>query len=261
MARYEVIFDSPALKKELDEIEERVADPALWNDPEAAQKLMRRKSEITSELSVTDRIEEPLEEAELLLELAGEEGCDESAAEAAEKLATAQNELKAAEVRHMLGGKDDGLNAIVSINPGAGGTEAQDWAEMLFRMYMRWAEARDFSTEIIDYQDGEEAGLKGVTFTVTGSSSFGLLKAEIGVHRLVRISPYDANKRRHTSFASVSVYPEVAEDVDIEINEADLKIDTYRAGGAGGQHVNKTDSAVRITHHSHGCCRSVPEPA
>jgi len=156
--------------------------------------------------------------------------------------------MKAIEVRRMLGGEHDGLNAIVSIHPGAGGTEAQDWADMLLRMYSRWAEKRGFKMETLDYQPGEEAGIKSVTFTVSGEYAYGYLKAEVGVHRLVRISPYDANKRRHTSFVSVFVYPEIEEDVEVEINEADLRVDTYRASGAGGQHVNKTDSAIRITH-------------
>ncbi len=189
-----------------------------------------------------------LEDAGVLLELAVEEEDALGAAEAEEKLKEVQVELKAFELRRMLGGERDTSNAIVSINPGAGGTEAQDWADMLFRMYLRWAETKGFKADVIDFQDGEEAGLKSVTFSVAGPFAYGLLKAEAGVHRLVRISPYDAAKRRHTSFASVFVYPEIEGDIDIEINEADLKIDTYRAGGAGGQHVNKTDSAVRITH-------------
>lgn len=209
---------------------------------------MRRKSALEGQLTIITNIGNPLDEAEILLELAEEEGDAASAAEAEEQIEEALSQIKAAELQRMLGGRNDSHNAIVSINPGAGGTEAQDWADMLFRMYLRWAEKKGFSREVIDYQDGEEAGLKGVTFTVTGEFAFGLLKAEVGVHRLVRISPFDANKRRHTSFASVFVYPEMEEDVDIEIAEADLRIDTYRAGGAGGQHVNKTDSAVRITH-------------
>ncbi len=152
------------------------------------------------------------------------------------------------ELSQTLGGPDDRRNAIVSLHPGAGGTEAQDWAEMLLRMYLRWADRRGYRKEILEYQPGEEAGLKSVTFTVEGDYAYGYLKAEAGIHRLVRISPFDANSRRHTSFASVFVYPEVDEDIKVEINEVDLRIDTYRSSGAGGQHVNKTDSAVRITH-------------
>jgi len=164
------------------------------------------------------------------------------------EIAGMKNDLAAAEVSALLSGERDLSNAIISIHPGAGGTEAQDWAEMLMRMYLRWAEKRGYKTEILDYQNGEEAGVKSVTFTVSGDYAYGRTKAEAGVHRLVRISPFDANKRRHTSFASVHVYPEVEEDVDITIDEKDLRIDTYRASSAGGQHVNKTDSAVRITH-------------
>ncbi|MEE9542736.1 MAG: peptide chain release factor 2, partial [Thermodesulfobacteriota bacterium] len=215
-------------------------------------KVMKAKSLLEADLNLVSSIEGLIEDAGVLLDLAEEEADAQSAEEAEEKLGEVQDKIKAFELRRMLGGERDNLNSIVSINPGAGGTEAQDWADMLFRMYLRWAEKKGFKTDVIDYLDGEEAGLKSVTFSVTGPFAFGLLKAEAGVHRLVRISPYDAASRRHTSFASVFVYPEVEGDTDIEINEADLKIDTYRAGGAGGQHVNKTDSAVRITHMPSG---------
>ena len=157
-------------------------------------------------------------------------------------------EVEAAEMQKLLGGEHDAANAIVSIHPGAGGTESQDWAEMLLRMYLRWAESRGFKTEMIDYQEGEEAGIKSATFTVRGSYAYGYLVAEVGVHRLVRISPFDAAKRRHTSFASLFVFPEIDDEVKVEINDKDLRIDTYRSSGSGGQHVNVTDSAVRITH-------------
>ena len=168
--------------------------------------------------------------------------------EAAAKVAEAAEGLARIELAQILGGADDRRNAIVSLHPGAGGTEAQDWAEMLLRMYLRWADRKGYRKEILEYQPGEEAGLKSVTFTVEGDYAYGYLKAEAGIHRLVRISPYDANSRRHTSFASVFVYPEIDETIKVEIDEADLRIDTYRSSGAGGQHVNKTDSAVRITH-------------
>jgi peptide chain release factor 2 len=220
----------------------------LWEDQEKAQKLMKRKAELEAAIKSVDDIGVLIEDAEVLLALAEEEKDDGAAAEAEEKLERAGEGLKAAEVQRMLGGEMDRLNAIVSIHPGAGGTEAQDWADMLLRMYLRWAETKNFTAEIVDYQAGEEAGLKSVTFTVSGEYAYGYLKAEVGVHRLVRISPFDAARRRHTSFSSVFVYPEVAGDMDVEINEADLRVDTYRASGAGGQHVNKTDSAVRITH-------------
>jgi len=209
---------------------------------------MKEKSALASRIERIEKIERLLEDAQVLLELAAEADDRDSAAEADGKISEAVAAIKAAEVQRMLGAESDRLNAIVSIHPGAGGTEAQDWSSMLLRMYQRWAERRGYATEVLDYQPGEEAGIKSVTFTVSGEYAYGYLKAESGVHRLVRISPFDASSRRHTSFASVFVYPEVEEDVEVEINDADLRIDTFRASGAGGQHVNKTDSAIRITH-------------
>lgn len=209
---------------------------------------MRRKSELTAHLSAIKKIGSIVEDAEVMLELAEEAHDAEAANEAASKLKEAGEAIRSAEVQKMLGGEHDRLNAIVSIHPGAGGTEAQDWASILLRMYLRWAERKGYSSETVDYLPGEEAGIKSVTFTVSGEYAYGYLKAERGVHRLVRISPFDANKRRHTSFASVFVYPEIEDDIEVDINEADLKVDTFRASGAGGQHVNKTDSAIRITH-------------
>ena len=188
-----------------------------------------------------------MEEIEILLEIAEVEDGGE-ATEAAERLAKTERKLNALELERMFADADDARNAILSINAGAGGTEAQDWTEMLLRMYLRWAERRGFEAEIVDILAGEEAGIKNVTIIVKGEYAYGNLKAEAGIHRLVRISPFDAGKRRHTSFASVFVYPETPDDVVIDIDEADLRIDTYRSSGAGGQHVNKTDSAVRITH-------------
>jgi peptide chain release factor 2 len=189
-----------------------------------------------------------LDDAEVLLDLAAEEGDAETYGEALEQLDTAERDLEAAELRCLLGGEHDTSNAIVSINSGAGGTDASDWAEMLMRMYMRWAERHDYATEILDLQEGDEAGVRGATFTVSGENAYGYLKAEEGVHRLVRISPFDSQARRHTAFSIVSIFPEIDDAIEIEIDEGELRIDTYRAGGAGGQHVNKTDSAVRITH-------------
>ena len=180
--------------------------------------------------------------------MAEEEGDSDLLAEIAEELARLMESLEAIEFQRMLSGDHDAGNAIVTVHSGAGGTESQDWAEMLLRMYLRWCEKKGYKTEILDYQEGDEAGIKSVTFTATGEYPYGYLKAEIGVHRLVRISPFDSNKRRHTSFASVFVLPEIEEDLEVEIDESDLRIDTYRASGAGGQHVNKTDSAIRITH-------------
>lgn len=189
-----------------------------------------------------------LEEAKGYFELAQEENDEETLQEVSNRIAQAEKDIQGVELKRMLGGENDQNPAIVSIHSGAGGTEAQDWADMLLRMYLRWAERKEFRTDIIDYLPGEEAGVKSVTFTVNGEYAYGYLKAESGIHRLVRISPFDAGKRRHTSFASVFVYPEIEEDIVVEINEDDLRIDTFRSSGAGGQHVNKTDSAVRITH-------------
>jgi peptide chain release factor 2 len=182
------------------------------------------------------------------LDIAKDEKSQDALNEAALKVTEITREMAQTELAQLLGGADDRRNAIVSLHPGAGGTEAQDWAEILLRMYLRWADRRGYRKEILEYQPGEEAGLKSVTFTVEGDYAYGYLKAEAGIHRLVRISPFDANSRRHTSFASVFVYPEVDDTIKVEINEADLRVDTYRSSGAGGQHVNKTDSAVRITH-------------
>jgi len=189
-----------------------------------------------------------LEDNVLLLELAIAENDEEVRTEIESNLDRIVQEVEDIEFRHMLNGENDFNNAFVNINAGAGGTEAQDWAEMLLRMYLMWAEKKNFKTEIIEILAGDEAGIKNVTFSSAGDYSYGYLKAELGIHRLVRISPFDAGKRRHTSFASVFVYPEIEDDIVIEIDESDLRIDTYRASGAGGQHVNKTDSAVRITH-------------
>jgi peptide chain release factor 2 len=189
-----------------------------------------------------------LEEARFFLEVAGDEKNDDALKEAASKVEEVGQGMAQSELSLILGGADDRRNAILTLHPGAGGTEAQDWAEILLRLYLRWADRRGYRKEILEYQPGEEAGLKSVTFTVEGDYAYGYLKAEAGIHRLVRISPFDANSRRHTSFASLFVYPEVDDTIKVEVNEADLRVDTYRSSGAGGQHVNKTDSAVRLTH-------------
>ncbi len=199
-------------------------------------------------MDLWENLKSEVEEAKGYFELAREEQDEETLKEVHSRVSRAEREIQAAEFKHMLGGENDPNNAIVSIHSGAGGTEAQDWSEMLLRMYLRWAERKGFQAQIIDYLPGEEAGVKSVTFTVNGEYAYGYLKAESGIHRLVRISPFDAGKRRHTSFSSVFVYPEIQEDIVVEINEDDLRVDTYRSSGAGGQHVNKTDSAVRITH-------------
>jgi peptide chain release factor 2 len=225
-----------------------MADPNFWEGGESAQKILKERTSILESLSPWQQNQKELEEMEILLQLIEEQGDEKEAQELLEKVQKSEEAISQMEFRTMLRGEHDGSNGIVSINAGAGGTEAQDWVEILLRMYLRWGEKRGYQTKIIDILPGEEAGLKNVTFTVNGRYAYGYLKAEVGIHRLVRISPFDAGARRHTSFASVFVYPEISDDIVIEIDEKDLRIDTFRSSGAGGQHVNKTDSAVRITH-------------
>ena len=243
---FEVIFDEAALKKALAALEQKLADPAVWSDPAQGQQLSRERRRLQNDLDLINHLNGSEEEVRTLIEWAKEgEAVAEDLKQHLEKLS---QDVEAAEIQKLLGGENDAKNAIVSIHPGAGGTESQDWAEMLLRMYLRWSEQKGWKTEMLDYQEGEEAGLKSATFIVSGPYVYGLLSSEVGVHRLVRISPFDAAKRRHTSFASVFVFPEIDEEVKVEINEKDLRIDTYRSSGKGGQHVNVTDSAVRITH-------------
>ena len=225
-----------------------MADPNFWEGGEIAQKILKERTSILENLSPWQQNQKELEEMEILLQLIEEQGDEKEAQELLEKVQKSEEAIYQMEFRRMLGGEHDESNAIVSINAGAGGTEAQDWVEMLLRMYLRWGEKRGYQTKIVDILSGEEAGLKNVTFTVSGHYAYRYIKAEVGIHRLVRISPFDAGARRHTSFASVFVYPEISDDFVIEIDEKDLRVDTFRSSGAGGQHVNKTDSAVRITH-------------
>ncbi len=220
----------------------------FWNDQEAARKILKERSAIAQSIQKVEELEQDLEDTEILLEMSIEENDEETLKEVKDKIKELDNRVRQLEMERMFSGPDDDKNAILNINAGAGGTEAQDWAEMLLRMFLRWAEKKGFESRIIDLQPGEEAGIKSATVTISGKYAYGLLKSESGIHRLVRISPFDASGRRHTSFAAVSVFPEVAEDIVIEIKPSDLRIDTYRASGAGGQHVNKTSSAVRITH-------------
>lgn len=242
------IFDTPAKEARLTELTRLLEAPDFWNNQSKANTVLKEKSAIERSLKDMDLLSGRMSDLEAMAELASEDGGEVMHDELSRGIVTIKGDISKAEISVLLSEEHDRVNAIVSIHPGAGGVEAQDWAEMLMRMYLRWAEKNGFGREILDYQAGEEAGVKSVTFTVSGDYAYGKMKAEAGVHRLVRISPFDANKRRHTSFASVYVYPEVEENIDLDIDEKDLRIDTYRASSAGGQHVNKTDSAVRITH-------------
>jgi peptide chain release factor 2 len=230
------------------ELEKESLRDGFWNDPEKASGILREKSRLTDAVEKWRKQKSNLEDLRMLSEIASEEQDDRIQEEIRSELQALNTAVRDDELRMMLGSEQDHMNAIMSIHAGAGGTEAQDWAEMLLRMYLRWAERKGFEATIIDYLPGDEAGLKSVTWTLRGEYAYGYAKAEIGIHRLVRISPFDAGARRHTSFASVFVYPEVDDRIVIEIDEKDLRIDTYRSTGAGGQHVNKTDSAVRLTH-------------
>ena len=246
--RWGVIFDIPQKEEILKELENEAADPNFWNKTERATEVLKKKADISSQLEKIKKLTGSLSDAETLLDLAKEENENSLLQECEHTLNAAQDSLRKFELMRMLTGLHDTKSAIIEVNPGAGGTEAQDWGDMLLRMYLRWAEKKGFTAEILNYQPGETAGLKNATVFIQGENAYGFLRSEKGVHRLVRISPFDSNARRHTSFASVSVMPEVDDDIKIEIRDEDLRIDTYRSSGAGGQHVNKTDSAVRLTH-------------
>lgn len=220
----------------------------FWNDNDAAQTILKKMSDYQKWVNDWEKPKLLLEDIEVLIELQEEDSSEDIESDIIDQISTFEKQMDSLEFKTMFRNDIDSRNAILTIHPGAGGTESQDWAEMLMRMYLRYCESVEFKTEILDQLAGEEAGIKSVTIEAVGEFAYGYLKAEAGVHRLVRISPFDSNKRRHTSFASVFVLPEIDEKIDIEINSDDLKIDTYRASGAGGQHVNKTDSAIRITH-------------
>ena len=234
--------------KRLEELNAKVEDQALWNDPKAAQDVMRERRRLDDAINATRAIERERDDTVELLEMAEAEGDEALADEAVLSLCDLAERAEKDKVAALLAGEADANDTYIEINAGAGGTESQDWAEMLQRMYTRWGERHRMKVELVDYHAGEQAGIKSATLLIKGENAYGYAKTESGVHRLVRISPYDSNARRHTSFSSVWVYPVVDDNIDIEVNEGDLRIDTYRASGAGGQHVNTTDSAVRITH-------------
>jgi peptide chain release factor 2 len=227
-------------------LDERLTQPEIWGDPEQAGKLRKERSRLLAGIGVAERLKTLLDEAETLLEL-GREG-EEVGRELGAAVQTLAKQVEETELDTLLTGEYDATDAILEVHPGAGGTESQDWAQMLFRMYTRWAESRGYGADVLDWQDGDEAGIKSATLSIRGPNAYGYLKGERGVHRLVRISPYDAQGRRHTSFASVEILPDVEDDLTVEIDDKDLRVDTYRSSGAGGQHVNKTESAIRITH-------------
>ena len=239
------IFDLASRKNKIAELEERTSQPGFWDDNQTAQAVLKESSVHKRWTELHARLQSELDDSRELLEITTEAEDLNELALGFDKMATG---LEKAEFEALLSGEDDHRGAILTIHPGAGGTESQDWADMLFRMYNRWSERRNFQTSLIDYQPGEEAGLKSATIEVKGDYVYGHLKAESGVHRLVRISPFDASARRHTSFVSVHVYPIIDDNVEIEIRDEDVRVDTYRASGAGGQHVNKTSSAIRLTH-------------
>ncbi|MGQ7829199.1 peptide chain release factor 2 [Altererythrobacter sp. Z27] len=238
--------------RRLDELDARVQDPKLWDDPKQAQAITREQKQLETSINTVKQITAEMGDAIEFVEMGEAEGEDSVVEEGLQSLARLAERADADKVQALLSGEADGNDTYLEIHAGAGGTESQDWAEMLLRMYARWAERRGFKVETVEYQVGEQAGIKSATLLIKGDNAYGYAKTESGVHRLVRISPYDSSARRHTSFSSVWVYPVIDDNIDIEINPADLKIDTYRASGAGGQHVNTTDSAVRITHQPSG---------
>ena len=234
--------------RRLDELNARVEDPKLWDDPKQAETVMRERRRLEASIGTVNQIGQEMADAIEFIELGEAEGDDAIVAEGLDTLAALAARSDADKVQALLAGEADANNAYLEVHAGAGGTESQDWAEMLQRMYTRWGERHGYKVELVDYHAGEAAGIKSATLHIKGENAYGYAKTESGVHRLVRISPYDSSARRHTSFSSIWVYPEIDDNIDIDINPADLKVDTYRASGAGGQHINTTDSAVRITH-------------
>lgn len=242
------LFDIANLEKKLEELEKQTVDTNFWNNQKNSQKVLNKIKSLKKKCNKYREIENELYNLKELTELVNIEPDEEIAKDIINGTKKVNKDIEIFEVETLFSGKYDNNNAIITIHPGAGGTESQDWAEMLYRMYTRWATKNEYEIKELDYLEGEEAGLKSVTFEIIGENAYGYMKCEKGVHRLVRISPFDAGGRRHTSFASIEVLPEITDDIEIEINQDDLRIDTYRASGAGGQHINKTSSAVRITH-------------
>ncbi|MDO4765858.1 MAG: peptide chain release factor 2 [Eubacteriales bacterium] len=243
-----VSLDLAGLKKRIETLDVQMLDAGFWDDLDNAQKVNQELKALKTKVERMDKLTDDFEEIQIMIELGIEEGTLEMLTEIETKQKELEEELEALRVETLLNGEFDGGNAIVSLHAGAGGTESCDWVSMLYRMYSRWAENKGFQMEVLDYLDGEEAGIKSITFQINGENAYGYLQSEKGVHRLVRISPFDSSGRRHTSFASCDVMPDIEEDIDIEIKEEEMRVDTYRASGAGGQHINKTDSAIRITH-------------
>ena len=244
----EVLFDIAGKKEKAGSLEEQTNNPDFWNDMENSTKVLQELKVLKNKIEEYNKVVTSVNDTLTLIDLANEMGDESVVAEVKQTTKQIEKEIERLEISNLLSGKHDGNNAIITIHPGAGGTEAQDWAEMLYRMYTMWAEKNGYKLEELDYLEGDGAGLKSVTFSITGDLAYGYLKGESGVHRLVRISPFDSAGRRHTSFASVEVIPEVSDDLDIQLDPNDLRVDTYRSSGAGGQHVNKTESAIRITH-------------